>query len=145
MQAQLEANIAPWLPQPVIDAKADLQNVDLARLWPEAPATLAERQGRGRPRCRQHRRATVWQASADIRNALPGPWDTGKLPVEQVEARASFDGTNWTLPEATVRAGGGPHRGRGPLEPRARALAGARHACAACSPARCTRNSPARP
>jgi len=117
MQAQLDANIAPWVPQPVIDAKADLQNVDLARLWPDAPATLLSGKVEAGPDGSSTGGTTVWQASADIRNALPGPWDTGKLPVEAVEARASFDGTTWTLPEATVRAGGGRIEAEGQWSP----------------------------
>jgi translocation and assembly module TamB len=115
MQAQLQANIAPWLPQPVIDAKAELQDVDLARLWPEAPATLLSGEIEAGPDSAG--RNPVWQASADIRNALPGPWDTGKLPVEQVQARTSFDGTTWTLPAATVRAGGGRIEAEGRWSP----------------------------
>ena len=117
MQAQLDARIAPWLPQPVIDAKADLQNVDLARLWPEAPTTLLSGKVEAGPDAGSTGSGTVWQASADIRNAEPGPWDTGKLPVEQVEARASFDGTTWTLPQATVRAGGGRIEAEGRWSP----------------------------
>lgn len=117
MQAQLDAHIAPWLPQPVIDARADLQNVDLARLWPEAPATLLSGKVEAGPDAGSAGAATVWQASADIRNAQPGPWDTGKLPLERVEARASFDGTTWTLPQASVRAGGGRIEAEGRWSP----------------------------
>jgi translocation and assembly module TamB len=119
MQAQLQANLAPWLPQPVIDAKAELRNVDLARLWPQAPATLLSGRIEAGPDTAASAAggAQVWQASADIRNALPGPWDTAKLPIEQVEARASFDGTNWTVPEATVHAGGGRIEAEGRWSP----------------------------
>ena len=105
MQAELRANIAPWQTQPVIDADADLRNVDLARLWPTAPATRLTGQVRAGPGAAGT--AVQWQASADIRNALPGPWDQGKLPVERVEVRTTFDGTTWTVPLATVRSGGG--------------------------------------
>ncbi|MBT2321334.1 translocation/assembly module TamB domain-containing protein [Variovorax paradoxus] len=116
MQAQLDAHIAPWRPQPVIDAKADLQNLDLARLWPEAPATQLSGTVEAGPAASTGA-GTVWQASVDIRNAEPGPWDSGKLPVEQLEARASFDGTTWTLPQATVRAGGGRIEAEGGWSP----------------------------
>lgn len=105
MRAQLQAQIAPWLPQPVIDAKADLQNVDLASLVPAAPATRLTGSVLAGPGAAGS--GITWQGSADIRNALPGPWDNGKLPVAQVEARAQFDGRTWTIPQATVRAGGG--------------------------------------
>ncbi|GAA4349486.1 translocation/assembly module TamB domain-containing protein [Variovorax defluvii] len=110
MQARLRARLAPWLPQPVIDAEARLQNLDLALLWPEAPGTLLSGEIEAGPEPGAPGApagSTVWQARADIRNARPGPWDSGLLPVEQVQARASFDGSSWTLPEATVHAGGG--------------------------------------
>ncbi|WPH13332.1 translocation/assembly module TamB domain-containing protein [Variovorax paradoxus] len=105
MEAKLQANIAPWLPQPVIDAKADLRNVDAASLWPGAPRTRLTGTVELQPDAATG--PAAWQASANIRNALPGPWDKGALPLEQLEARVGFDGTNWTIPEATLRAGGG--------------------------------------
>lgn len=105
MEAKLQAQIAPWLPQPVIDAKADLSNVDASSLWPGAPETQLTGTVSVEPD--PDAGASAWKASADIRNALPGPWDQSKLPVEQVQGRVGFDGTNWTIPEATVRAGGG--------------------------------------
>ena len=105
MEAKLQANVAPWLPQPVIDAKADLRNVDAASLWPGAPRTRLTGTVALQPDAATG--PAAWQASASIRNALPGPWDKGALPLEQVEARVGFDGTSWTIPEATLRAGGG--------------------------------------
>lgn len=105
MEAKLQAQIAPWLPQPVIDAKADLRNVDASSLWPGAPQTQLTGTVELQPDADTG--PAAWKASADIRNALPGPWDQEKLPVEQVQARVGFDGTHWTIPEATVRAGGG--------------------------------------
>lgn len=105
MEAKLQAQIAPWLPQPVIDAKADLRNVDASSLWPGAPRTQLTGTVELQPDADTG--PAAWKASADIRNAVPGPWDKEKLPLEQVQARVGFDGTSWTLPEATVRAGGG--------------------------------------
>jgi translocation and assembly module TamB len=105
MEATLQAQIAPWLPQPVIDAKADLRNVDASSLWPGAPETQLTGTVSLQPDADAG--PAAWKASADIRNAVPGPWDEAKLPVEQVRGRVGFDGTHWTIPEATVRAGGG--------------------------------------
>ncbi|MET0540825.1 MAG: translocation/assembly module TamB domain-containing protein [Variovorax sp.] len=115
MQAQLAAHIAPWASQPVLDAKADLQNVDPSRLWPQAPAALLSGQVLAGPE------PTLgpdgWQGSVDLRNARPGPWDKGQLPVEALQAKAGYDGTNWTVPQATVRAGGGRVDGAGRWSP----------------------------
>jgi translocation and assembly module TamB len=105
MEAKVQAQIAPWLPQPVIDAKADLRNVDASSLWPGAPQTQLTGSVELQPDADTG--PAAWKASADIRNALPGPWDEQKLPVEQVQAQVGFDGTHWSFPEATVRAGGG--------------------------------------
>ncbi|WP_295985542.1 translocation/assembly module TamB domain-containing protein [uncultured Variovorax sp.] len=105
MEASLQAQIAPWLPQPVIDAKADLRNVDASSLWPGAPETRLTGTVELQPDADTG--PAAWKASADIRNALPGPWDKQKLPLEQLLARIGFDGTSWTISEATVRAGGG--------------------------------------
>ena len=105
MEANLRAQIAPWLPQPVIDAKADLRNVDASSLWPGAPETRLTGTVELQPDADTG--PAAWKASADIRNALPGPWDKEKLPLEQLLARVGFDGTSWTISEATVRAGGG--------------------------------------
>lgn len=105
MQASLQAQIAPWLPQPVVDAKADLRNVDASSLWPGAPHTQLTGSVALQPDADTG--PAAWKASADLRNAVPGPWDEQKLPLEQVQARVGFDGTRWRLPEATVRAGGG--------------------------------------
>ncbi|SCK38890.1 autotransporter secretion inner membrane protein TamB [Variovorax sp. HW608] len=115
MRAQLRAHIAPWQPQPVIDAEAELENVDLARLWPDAPATLLTGHVEAGPQGSANN--TSWKASADIRNAIAGPWDAGKLPVEQVEAQAAYDGTTWMVPEATVHLGGGRIEAQGSWSP----------------------------
>ena len=115
MQARLQAHIAPWLQQPVIDAQADLSNVDLATLVPAAPATRLSGQVLAGPG--EAGSGITWQASADIANALPGPWDKGRLPLEQLQARTRYDGTTWTIPAATVRTGGGRIEAQGQWSP----------------------------
>ncbi|VTU36833.1 Autotransporter assembly factor TamB [Variovorax sp. PBL-H6] len=117
MAAQLKANIAPWQPQPVIDARAQLQNLDVALLLPKAPSTLLSGEVEAGPDSSAPPSSTVWQARAEIRNAKPGPWDSGQLPIEQIRVRASFDGSTWTLPEATVLAGGGRIEAEGRWSP----------------------------
>ena len=105
MQAALLAQIAPWQAQPVIDAQVDLRNVDATSLWPGAPQTQLTGTVTLQPD------ATVgpaaWKAHVDIRNASPGAWNLGKLPLEQVETDVAFDGTAWKIANATVRAAGG--------------------------------------
>ncbi|MDM0020566.1 translocation/assembly module TamB domain-containing protein [Variovorax saccharolyticus] len=117
MRAQLQANLAPWQPQPVIDAKAELSNIDLATLWPAAPATLLSGEIQAGPDPTATAGEQLWQAGAQVRNALPGPWDEAKLPVEQLDVQARFDGSSWTFPEASLRAGGGRIDAKGSWSP----------------------------
>ncbi|MFM9427489.1 translocation and assembly module TamB [Variovorax sp. GrIS 2.14] len=105
MQAALQAQIAPWQTQPVIDAHVDLRNIDAASLWPGAPRTQLTGTIALQPDAAVG--PAAWQARGNIRNALPGAWDLGKLPLEQVEADVGFDGTAWKIADATVHAGGG--------------------------------------
>ncbi|TAJ62057.1 translocation/assembly module TamB domain-containing protein [Variovorax sp.] len=105
MEAKLAATIAPWQPQPVIAAKADLRNVDASSLWPGAPQTLLTGSVALEPDAATG--PAAWKAQADLRNARPGPWDQGKLPLEQLQAQVGYDGTSWDIPQATLRAGGG--------------------------------------
>ena len=42
MQADLSADIAPWLPQPLLQASAEVRALNLAALWPQAPVTALE-------------------------------------------------------------------------------------------------------
>lgn len=115
MRAQLQANIAPWQPQPVIDAHAEFENIDLSTLWPQAPASLLTGEVEAGPDAAAGEKN--WKAHANIRNAIAGPWDTGKLPVEQIEAQAGFDGKSWTFPDATVHLGSGRIQLKGSWSP----------------------------
>ena len=117
MRAQLQANIAPWQPQPVLDAHAEFQNLDLAILWPQAPATLLTGEIEAGPDATAGDKN--WKAKADVRNAIAGPWDTGKLPVEQVEAQAGFDGKTLDPARCDGTPGQRTHPARRHLEPRA--------------------------
>ena len=119
MQAQVQADIAPWAPQPLVQAQADFSALDLARLWPQAPSTLLSGKVSAGPQPGTTAAptptspdtpavaATRWQIQADVRNARPGPWDTGRLPVDQLTANALFDGSTWDIPSASLRTGPG--------------------------------------
>ena len=125
MQAKVQADIAPWASQPLLQAQADFQALDLARLWPDAPATLlggtvsagpAQASGSATA-APPGSTGTDWNLQADIRNSLPGPWDQNRLPASQVSARAQFDGSTWVVPAATVRVGKGEVRLQGRWSP----------------------------
>ena len=99
--ADLKAQIAPWRPQPLVQLDARLAALDLAAFWPQLPTTLLEGQVQVQPE------GDGLRASADLRNAVAGPWDTRRLPVDELRALATLQQGTWTVPEATVRTGGG--------------------------------------
>jgi len=126
VRALVEAQIAPWAPQPIVSAKADLANVDAARLWPGAPQTLLSGQLTAGPAAQPAgspatpaplSRTTVWLAHVDVRNAQPGPWDKQRLPLERINASARFDGVHWTVSEAVLDVGGGQIQAQGQWSP----------------------------
>ncbi|SFM74209.1 translocation/assembly module TamB domain-containing protein [Variovorax sp. OV329] len=115
MQARVHAELAPWQAQPLVKVDALLQDVDLARLWPEAPATRLSGEVHAGPAATLG--ALGWEGTADLRNADPGPWDEGQLPIARLQAQASFDGSEWVVPQLRIDAGGGRIEGSGSWRP----------------------------
>ena len=109
MQADVRAEIAPWAPQPLLQASAELRALNLAALWPQAPTTALEGSVQAGPEgeAADAAQTTGWQIAAQLRNDLPGPWDQGRLPVSALDAQADYDGAQWRIPKADVRVGTG--------------------------------------
>lgn len=100
--AQLDATLSPWAVQPLQQAQARLQAIDLAALWPQAPQTALQGHVQVQPQG-----ATGWQIDAQLNNAQHGPWDQGRLPLQAVQATAHYNGTHWELHHARLQAGTG--------------------------------------
>ena len=131
MQADVQATLAPWAPQPVQAATATLRAVNLAALWPQAPATQLHGSLQAGPAPAGTTNSgtttsptTGWSLEARLRNDLPGPWDQARLPLTALQASASYDGSRWDVPGATLQAGGGSAAVQGPLTPPPGALPG---------------------
>ncbi|WP_332813330.1 translocation/assembly module TamB domain-containing protein [Ramlibacter sp.] len=111
-QATLVARATPFEPLPVARARADFQAFDAGAIWARAPHTLLS----GRV-VLEPRDADTWAVSADLHNALPGPWDRHRVPAARLQAEG-----DWSLPaRAFVRqleadVGGGKVRARGEWE-----------------------------
>ncbi|TFZ05907.1 DUF490 domain-containing protein [Ramlibacter henchirensis] len=111
-QARLAAQVTPFEPMPVASATADVQAFDAGALWPRAPHTSLS----GRVAV-QPVGTTTWTVSADLRNALPGPWDRQRVPAERVRLQG-----DWRLPglalvrELEAQVGGGRVVARGQWE-----------------------------
>ncbi|PIF91674.1 autotransporter secretion inner membrane protein TamB [Acidovorax sp. 62] len=111
MRASVQATVQPWAAQPVQQAQATLQSVNLAALWPQAPATdLRGTLSLGTTAGNAPQPAT-WQLAADVTNRQPGPWDAQRLPLAQLQAQATYNGTQWAVPNATATVGAGPNAG----------------------------------
>ncbi|WP_198971570.1 translocation/assembly module TamB domain-containing protein [Xylophilus sp. ASV27] len=115
--ADLQAVVAPWQTQPVVQADARFDFLDLAQLWPQAPSTQlhgtlsATPQGNG------------LRASAELENRTPGPWDRQRLPLQDLAAQALLQDGRWTLSDTKLHAGGGEITLEGSFTPAASAPA----------------------
>ena len=107
MQASVSARIHPWQAQPVASADARWQALDLAALWPQAPHTLLDGQATVTPQ------ASNWRAEVQLTNALSGPWDHQRLPVESLQARASHAAGQWLIESLTALGAGGRVQAQG--------------------------------
>jgi translocation and assembly module TamB len=87
--ATLTASITPWAAQPVQQAKASFKDFNLAALWPNAPQTLLSGTASIEPKV-DTPALSAWQMQIDASNALAGPWDQKKLPLESLQARGEW-------------------------------------------------------
>lgn len=124
MQADLQATLAPWSPQPLQSAQATLRAVNLAALWPQAPTTRLHGTVQAGPTGSGATAGTGWSLQAQLRNELAGPWDQARLPITALQADASYDSTRWTVPGATVNTGTGAVTLQGSYTPGTGALEG---------------------
>lgn len=118
LHADLQASLAPWAGQPLLQATAELQALDLAALWPQAPRTRLTGSAGLEPA------DNGWRLHAALQNAEPGPWDRQRLPFDRLQARAGYDGEQWTLPEAQLHIGQGSVSLQGSYQPATHALQG---------------------
>lgn len=136
MHATALATVRPWANQPLQEARATLQAVNLAALWPQAPVTELHgtvTAGPGAagdsssnsdpspssPSSSPAAAATAsgsaaltgWNLTADLTNRQPGPWDTQRLPLARLQAQASHGSGVWTVSQATATVGAPPRAG----------------------------------
>ncbi len=135
LSARVNATVRPWLAQPVETAHAELQGLNLARLFPQLPETLLSGIVDAGPATTGTARTestpptesapasaptppqpapseatianTAWQIQADIQNAEPGPYDKKRLPVEQLKASAELRDGVWRISQGKVALAGG--------------------------------------
>lgn len=105
LRLQAQARIRPWAAQPMAQAQASLQALDLAALWPQAPTTRLSGTASLQPE--ELSALDGWALKADLVNENPGPLDTHHLPVSALQATARYEGTLLQVPDASVHIGSG--------------------------------------
>lgn len=109
-QAEVSAQLRPWVPQPVHSADVRVAHIDLAALWPAAPRTGLSGRVHAQPS------GTQWRAEIDLDNSQAGPWDRQRLPVERLRARVQHNGERqWAVEQLAATAGQGQLTGQAVL------------------------------
>jgi translocation and assembly module TamB len=108
-QATATARVTPFAAQPVPEAQAELQHIDLASLWPQAPRSSLS----GRVTLQPAAAASNWNWRADLRNAVAAPWDRGGLPLQSVKANGEWRGAQALVESLQAQAGGGELKAKG--------------------------------
>lgn len=99
------ARVMPWAPQPLVNAHVSTHQLDLAALWPAAPATVLSGTVQAQPN------GDAWRARIDLRNDASGPADQQRVPVESLRAELAQRGARWQLDQIDARVGGGQLQG----------------------------------
>lgn len=110
-RATATARITPFASMPVPQGAADFRQLDVGQFWPAAPRTALS----GRVEVAPAGTAT-WTLSADVRNALPGPWDQKRLPVASAKADGEWRSGTALVRSLQARLGGGSVEGSGAWE-----------------------------
>lgn len=107
LRAQVQATVRPWLPQPVEQAQAQLQRVDVGLFWPGGPHTLISGTVEAGPSSALPGDTPGWALRTELTNAIPGPWDLQALPVRELQARVQYQASAWEIEDAQIDLGTG--------------------------------------
>lgn len=106
-QAQLSARLTPWQDPVLPEAQLHVERLNLAALWPQAPATSLSGHARVQPEGER------WRFDTELRNGAAGPWNLGALPVDQLSARGQWQGASVLIENLEARLGSGRVQARG--------------------------------
>lgn len=107
MQATLTAHIKPWQAQPLTQLNAQWQALNLAPLWPQAPQTQLSGSLSVQPL------KAAWQGQIILSNALAGPLNQQRLPVQSLQATLGYVQGQWGLTALRASVGAGSVTGSG--------------------------------
>ena len=106
--ASSTARVMPWAAQPLPQADATFRDLDIAALWPNAPQTLLTGSATVRPlENTTAKAAPAWALQLQLANALPGPWDQKRLPLERLDTQGEWRNGAAMVRTLKARLGGG--------------------------------------
>jgi len=109
-QATATARVMPWAAQPLPQADANFRDLDVAAFWPEGPQTLLTGNASVRPAqtaSTPAASASAWLLQLQLANALPGPWDQKKLPLDRLETQGEWRSGTAMVRTLKAQLGGG--------------------------------------
>ncbi len=102
----VQGDIQPQAERPISALQARLQRIDLATLWPGAPQTRLDGSVQAKLQ------TEGWQLQVALDNGITGPWDRGRVPLEQLRGQLLHKTTGWMAPALQVRWPGGGLQGQ---------------------------------
>jgi len=115
MQLQLEATLQPWQTAMLSSASAQATRLDLASLWPGAPHTQLQGQLQAHPEAAAS--GERWLVQGTLSNALPGPWDKQRLPLQKLDIDLSQENQQWQVSTLKLAWPGGGAQAQGQWQP----------------------------
>lgn len=107
-QASATARVMPWAAQPLPQADATFRDLDIAALLPDMPKTLLTGNASVRPLDGLPAAASPgWGLQVQLANALPGPWDQQRLPLEKLDTQGEWRNGAALVKSLKARLGGG--------------------------------------
>jgi len=109
-ELDLSATVRPWALQQWPQVHATFVRLNLADVWPQAPQTVLSGAIVATP---EGPTGLEGQADVTLGNALPGPIDRQRLPLQQIKAQLRVRAGQWTVSNASAQLGGGTLQGQG--------------------------------
>ena len=114
-QAKLNARVTAFAAQPLAQADATFRDLDIAALWPEGPQTLLSGSAHVQPvqAAATPDHAPAWALQLQLANALPGPWDQHRLPLDKLQAQGEWRDGVALVQSLTAQLAGGQLEAKG--------------------------------
>lgn len=100
--AHVTAVVRPWLAQPLEQASATFEQLDVAAFWPAGPRTLLAGSLQAGPEA-----DGSWALQTQLNNAKAGPWDKQQLPLDRLQASLRYAEGVWEVRESRADIGQG--------------------------------------